>query len=307
MMKRAIVTGATGAVGTALVQELINHGIEVLVFCRPGSKRNVHIPQSPLVTCMECPLDRLDTVQNTTGKTYDTFYHFAWTGTTGAGRNDMYLQNANVKYTLDAVAAAHRFGCTAFVGAGSQAEYGRASGVLKPDTPTHPETGYGIAKLCAGQMARERAHQLGLRAIWVRILSVFGPNDGSQSMVMSTIQKLQSGQSPEFTKGEQIWDYVYSRDAAAAFRLLGQSNLDGKTYVLGSGRPRPLKSYICAIRDIVAPNAELRMGAIPYADRQVMHLEADISALNRDVGFEPAWRFEDGIRAMIMAQNDEMR
>ena len=37
-MKRAIVTGATGAVGTALIRELINSSIETLVFCREGSK-----------------------------------------------------------------------------------------------------------------------------------------------------------------------------------------------------------------------------------------------------------------------------
>lgn len=39
-MKRAVVTGATGAIGTALIKELIKNNIEVLVFCREGSARN---------------------------------------------------------------------------------------------------------------------------------------------------------------------------------------------------------------------------------------------------------------------------
>ena len=221
-MKRAIITGATGAVGTALIKELISHNIEVLVFCREGSKRNVQIPSHELVTIKYCALNELETVQNDTGKNYDVFYHFAWAGTTGAARNDMYLQNQNVRYALDAVAAAKRFGCQLFIGAGSQAEYGRVEGLLRPDTPTFPEMGYGIGKLCAGQMTREYAHQLGMEHIWVRILSVYGPNDGTQSMVMSTILKLKNGEVPEFTKGEQLWDYLYSGDAANAFRLLGE-------------------------------------------------------------------------------------
>ena len=37
-MKRAVITGATGAIGTALVEELVSNGIEVLVLCREGSK-----------------------------------------------------------------------------------------------------------------------------------------------------------------------------------------------------------------------------------------------------------------------------
>ena len=43
-MKRAVITGATGAVGTALLQELIENNVEILVLCREGSARNSKIP-----------------------------------------------------------------------------------------------------------------------------------------------------------------------------------------------------------------------------------------------------------------------
>lgn len=301
-MKKAIITGATGAVGTALVKELISHNVEVLVFFREGSKRNEQIPEHKLVTKRYCSLSELENVQNDTGKTYDIFYHFAWEGTTGTARNDMYLQNQNVKYALDAVAAAKRFGCHTFIGAGSQAEYGRVEGILKPDTPTFPEMGYGIGKLCAGQMTREYAHQLGMNHIWTRILSVYGPNDGAQSMVMSTINKLKNGEVPQFTKGEQMWDYLYSGDAAEAFRLLGERGTDGKIYVLGSGTARPLAEYIKDIRNIVNPNAEIDLGAIPYSERQVMHLQADVDELHNDTGWTAHTTFTEGIENILRKQ-----
>lgn len=301
MVKRAIITGATGAIGIALIHELISNGIEVLVFCRKGSKRNSQIPNHDLVTKCNCNLSELKDVQNSTGKNYDVFYHFAWEGTTGVARNDMYLQNMNVKYALDAVALAHRFGCKLFVGAGSQAEYGRFEGVLQPNTPVFPEMGYGYAKLCAGQMTREYAHQLGMKHIWTRILSVYGPNDGSQSMVMSTICKLKNNEVPKFTKGEQMWDYLYSGDAAQAFYLLGNNGVDGKTYVLGSGQAHPLKEYIEMIRDIVNPNSRVDIGALPYGDKQVMHLQADITELQKDTGFMPCTNFKEGIKNIIKA------
>lgn len=301
-MKKAIITGATGAVGTALVKELISHNVEVLVFCREGSKRNEQIPEHKLVTKRYCSLSELATVQNDTGKDYDCFYHFAWEGTTGTARNDMYLQNQNVKYALDAVATAKRFGCHTFISAGSQAEYGRVEGMLKPNTPTFPEMGYGIGKLCAGQMTREYAHQLGMKHIWTRILSVYGPHDGAQSMVMSTINKLKNGKVPQFTKGEQMWDYLYSGDAAEAFRLLGERGIDGKIYVLGSGTARPLAEYIKDIRNIVKPNAEIDLGAIPYSERQVMHLQADVDELHNDTGWTAHTTFIEGIENILREQ-----
>jgi nucleoside-diphosphate-sugar epimerase len=298
-MKRAIITGATGAVGTALVKELITNNIETLVLCREGSRRNHQIPDHPLVTRKHCSLDQLASIENDTGKNYDIFYHFAWMGTTGAERNDMYLQNQNIRFALDAVGAAKRFGCHTFIGAGSQAEYGRVEGVLRPDTPAFPEMGYGIGKLCAGQMTREYAHQQGMQHIWVRILSIYGPNDGPQSMVMSTIEKLQSGEVPQFTKGEQLWDYLYSEDAAEAFRLLGEKGHDDKVYVLGSGNARPLAEYIKDIRDVVNPNGEIALGAIPYSSKQVMHLEADIHDINYDTGWTPTTQYKTGIKKII--------
>lgn len=303
-MKKAIITGATGAIGTALVRELIENNIEVLVICREGSKRNSLIPNHSLVTIKYCSLEQLKKLENDTGKKYDVFYHFAWEGTTGNARNDMYLQNQNVRYTLDAVNVAKRFGCTRFIGAGSQAEYGRVEGMLKPDTPTVPEMGYGIAKLCAGQMSREEAHQKGMEHIWVRILSVYGPNDGAQSMVMSTINKLKNGEVPSFTKGEQMWDYLYSGDAATAFRLLGEKGKDGKIYVLGSGEARQLVEYIEDIRNMVSPGAKLGIGEVPYSDKQVMYLCADVTELKSDIGFNPITDFKDGI-AKILERSKE--
>lgn len=283
----------------ALVRELVNKNIEVLIFCREKSERNRHIPKHPLVKTLHCSLDELSQIQNTTGKTYDVFYHFAWMGTTGMARNDIYLQNQNVRYALDAVGAAKRFGCHTFIGAGSQAEYGRVEGILKQDTPAFPETGYGIAKLCACQMTKEYACQLGIRHIWVRILSVYGPDDRAQSMIMSTIHNLQNGEVSKFTKGEQIWDYLYSGDAGHAFCLIGEKGVSNKIYVLGSGKAKPLASYIRIIRDIVAPGATLEFGALPYGAKQVMHLCADVSELEADTGWKAETEFPEGINKIL--------
>ena len=295
---RAIITGATGAIGAALVNEFVKNGVETLVFVREGG-RNRSIPLSPLVTKITCPLERLKDIRNETGKSYDVFYHFAWANTFGEGRNDADAQVKNIEYALNAVETAKRFGCHTFIGAGSQAEYGRAEGALTPDTPTFPENGYGIAKLAAGFLTRLRAEQLGLKHIWVRVLSVYGPNDGAQTMVTSTIAKLRNGEKAQFTRGEQLWDYLYSADAAEAFRLLGEKGIDGKTYVLGSGQSRPLHEYIQIIGKCLNAENLLEFGKIPYSSKQVMCLCADISELTKDTGWKPRFGFEEGVSELL--------
>lgn len=297
---RVIITGPTGAIGIALIQECIKNNVEVLAICRKNSKRMKNIPQSPLVDILELNLDEYNLYEPANIQKYDVFFHFAWNATIGNGRNDMILQNENVRYALDAVLLAKKFGCDTFIGAGSQAEYGRSNEKLTSKTPTFPENGYGIAKLCAGQMTRIMCQQQNMRHVWMRILSIYGPHDGEMTMVSSTIKKLLNGEVPQFTKGEQMWDYLYSKDAARAMLLLAEKGKNGKIYCIGSGQKRPLAEYIQDIRDTIDPALKLDLGAIEYSPNQVMYLCADIDELTKDTGFVPTTKFKDGIEETIM-------
>lgn len=297
---RVIITGPTGAIGIALIQECIKNNVEVLAICRKNSKRRKNIPRSPLVDILELNLDEYHLYEPQNIQKCDVFFHFAWNATIGNGRNDMMLQNENVRYALDAVLLAKKLGCNTFIGAGSQAEYGRSNEKLTSKTPTFPENGYGIAKLCAGQMTRIMCQQQNMRHVWMRILSIYGPHDGEMTMVSSTIKKLLNGEVPQFTKGEQMWDYLYSKDAARAMLLLAEKGKNGKIYCIGSGQKRPLAEYIQDIRDAIDPALNLDLGAIEYSSNQVMYLCADIDELTKDTGFVPTTKFKDGIKETIM-------
>jgi nucleoside-diphosphate-sugar epimerase len=301
-MQTALITGATGAVGMGLIDALLKHNVRVVAVVRGNSNRADRIKESDMVKKVECDLAQMENLPKLvqeTGWKPDVFYHFAWDGTFGDSRNDMYAQNENVKYALNAVKAADEMGCSAFIGAGSQAEYGRFEGKLNASVPAFPENGYGMAKLCAGQMTRVECEKRGLRHIWTRILSVYGEYDGSATMVMSTIGKLLRGEKPSCTAGEQMWDYIYAKDAGRAFYLLGESGIAGKTYCIGSGSARPLRQYIEEIRNAVNPKAEIGFGDVPYSEKQVMYLCADISDLTADTGFLPEYTFEQGIRETV--------
>ena len=289
----------------ALLKKGIEEKCRVLVLANPESKRLNRIPKSDCVTVIPCGIDEYksldaDKLLNELRlEKIDVFYHLSWAGTFGEARNDMELQNKNLEYTLDALHLAGRLKCECFVGVGSQAEYGRVQGELRADTPTNPENGYGIKKLEAGIRSRQLAGELGIRHIWARVLSIYGPYDGTATMVMSTIDKLINGIEPELTQGEQLWDYLYSEDAAEALFRLGEKGVDGRIYPIGSGIARPLKDYIEIIGSIVNPKVSLGFGKRPYADNQVMYLKADISELQADTGFAAKTDFADGIRSIL--------
>ncbi len=245
-------------------------------------------------------MEEIDRLPELIGKSVEAFFHLAWLGTqVNSNRMDMYLQNTNVKQALDTVYVAKELGCKVYVGAGSQAEYGRIDGVIHPDSPTNPVSGYGMAKLCAGQMTRALCKEFGIRHIWPRIVSIYGKNDAPKTLVNVLIRALQAGERPKLTAGEQLWDYLYADDAGEALYMMADKGKDGAVYVLGSGRTRKLKDFMMDIRDAVNKDISLGLGEIPYLPDQAMHLEADIENLNKDTGWYPKTEFAVGIRTLL--------
>jgi len=297
MIKRIIVTGATGAVGSAVVRRALANDISVTCIVHQGSKRLGNLPKDERLSIVECNLSDYRNLQM--AGQYDAFIHLSWEKTFGASRDDAEVQTRNIQYTLDAVQLAHRCGCQVFVGAGSQAEYGVQSVDLTPDLPVKPESGYGIAKYAAGKLSAMLCKSLGMRQCWVRILSVYGPNDGENSLVSYLIREFKNGNTPQLTKCEQMWDYLYADDAADAILAVAEKGNDGKAYPLGSGKGRRLSEYVEDIKAVINPLLVVKFGAKDYYPHQPMHLVADITELKKDTGWGPLFSFIDGIRETV--------
>lgn len=296
-MNRIIVTGATGCVGSAVVRHALAKGINVICIVHQGSKRLSNLPSDDRIKIVECNLSDYKTLQ--LDGEYDAFIHLSWEKTFGASRDDAEVQARNIQFTLDACQLAKRCGCKVFVGAGSQAEYGVQSVDLTPSLPCNPESGYGIAKYAAGKLSAMLCKNLGMRQNWVRILSVFGPNDGENTLISYVIRELKAGRSPELTKCEQIWDYLYADDVGDAILAIAEKGIDGKAYPLGSGKGRKLSEYVEDIRRIINPTVEVKFGAKDYYPHQPMHLVADLMELTADTGWGPKTYFVDGIRQIM--------
>ena len=299
-MKKIVITGATSMIGASIVKCAMDKGNDILCIIRKNSNRICNLPKSQNITLIHANQDEYEQLE-VSGK-YDEFYHLAWEKTFGSSRDDIYTQEKNILYTLDAVRLAKRIGCSVFIGAGTQAEYGIVTESLNSNTPVNPQSGYGIAKYAAGKLSRLLCSQLNIRHNWVRIVSTFGPMDASHMLIMHVINELKSNHSPELTKCEQIWDYLYCDDAAKAFLEVGNKGIDGKIYTLGSGNTRKLSEFLEVVKNIINPCIALQFGKKEYYQYQPMYLCADISELTNDTGWKPEISFEEGIKRIIASQ-----
>jgi nucleoside-diphosphate-sugar epimerase len=214
-------------------------------------------------------------------------------------RNDP-RQEENVGATANLAASAIKVGARAFVATGSQAEYGPLNRIVLESDPLNPTTLYGRAKCAARTTAQQICAEV--RFAWLRVFSLYGPNDNESWLIPSLIDALSKGKSPKLTAGEQLWDFLYVADAAAAIVAVLETQTASGDFNLGSGVALPLRQAIETIRDIVSPRTALTFGEIPYRPDQVMHLQADITRLRAAVGWSPTTDFREGVKETIRRQ-----
>lgn len=303
---RIVITGASGMIGSELARISAEQGKEVIAVVRKNSAKITNLPENNNIHIVECDLNEIEKLPEKINYKCDIFYHFAWMGVYGESRNDTLLQTSNIEATLKAVKAAKEIGCYKFVGAGSQAEYGKQDCNLTSVTPVNPAMGYGVAKYCAGRLGAIEAKRQGISFNWGRIISVYGEKDNAYTLVGSAIRAFLKGESVKFSQCTQIWDYLYQSDAARAFEAIGERGKDAKTYVVGSGQGLPLKEYVKMIYDAVGnKNAKMLFGAIPNNEQAITYLCADLTELNEDTGFVPLISFKEGIKKTCSVIKDK--
>ena len=136
--------------------------------------------------------------------------------------------------------------------------------------------------------------------LWTRILSASGPYDNENTIIPILLKTILNGEHFKTTKGEQIWEFIYADDVAEAMFLIGEKGVNGKIYPIGTGNAKPLKEFLEIAKNNVDRTMQLGYGEVPYGEKQVMHLEADLSELQEDTGFNPKVSFDEGIQRTIM-------
>ena len=274
-MRKAIVTGATGFLGNALVKELTENETFVYALCRRDSKRLSRLSNIKNIEVIE--IDLLNKSAAAKINDADVFYHLAWEGK----RNNFDEQFKNVEMTSNCLKMAAELRCKRFICTGSQAEYGSTDELITEETRTNPTTAYGACKVAAYYLAAYYAKQLNIDLTWVRVFSVYGPNDNSNTLISSLLKELSTKQTFTLqTNGKHIWNFLHEEDAARALRLLGWSKQSNTIFNVAGKNSRPLCEFIEELKMKINPKAKIKYGN----DLCPVNMRVSIEKLLNEIG-----------------------
>ena len=294
-MKRAIITGADGFVGSNTVNCFLQNGIEVLAIDIVDEPRRLKSQDGLKYKCLDISdVSSLATVASI-GE-YDTFVHFAWVGSAGPQRTDYNLQMQNALNTVECMKVAKQLGCERFVCAGSIME--REVEAAVHSQGSRPGMGYiyGMGKHIAHCLCKAVAADIGIDLLWPMITNAYGVGELSPRFVNTTLRKIINGEPLQFTAGTQNYDFVYVTDVARAFYAVAQDGVPFKEYIIGSGNARPLREFILEMQQALAPDAVPQFGDVPFTGTNLPLSAFDSSELEQDCSFKTEVSFAEGTR-----------
>ena len=320
IVKRILVTGASGFVGRNTLGPLRTLGFEV-----HGTVESRDVLDERGV--VEHDVDLLDSHQIRRlirDVAPSHLLHLAWC--TEHGKYWEALENLDwVAASLTLARAFHEHGGKRMVMAGSCAEYDWAapnrtaqetnppppqggspageesretSACVEGVTPCRPATLYGISKYALHTLISAFNDRAGISGAWARIFLLYGPNEDSRRLVASVIRSLLSGEPAECTHGEQVRDFLHVADAGSALAALVNSGVEGPVN-LASGKAVPLSELLHVLGKQLGRGDLIRLGARPAPPNDPLVLAANTRRLNEEVGWEPAMDLETGLEATI--------
>lgn len=292
-MKKVLITGGNGFLGSLLAEELLKNNIEVIAADREGCSANV--PAGARFTAFD--MSDFKTLKDSVAdRDIDVMYHMAWTGSYGAARGDYSLQLDNVKYTCDAVRVAAQMGIQRFVGAGTLAQMDCHAYIPENGSEPNIVSCYGTAKISAQYMSKAVAAAEHIEHVWCIISNTYGIKNTTGNFVNMALRKMLKGERAAFTNAEQNYDFVYVTDTIRGLFLCGKNGKNACSYYIGSGKARQLKEYIHIMRDTVDPAIPLYLGEVPFKGVSLPIKQYDCSKIMEDTGYQAEISFKDGIK-----------
>lgn len=290
-MANVIVAGANGFIGKNLVSNLLSRGYTVTAL---GNRFDEELLNT--ATCVTVTDKSIEQIgEELKDKEYACFYDLAWAGTSGPKRADYNIQLDNVRLTCDYVKLAASIGCPRVIYASSINEMETYEYLQSNDIEPSGGYIYGTGKLAGHLMGETVAKMAGIDFIPVIITNIYGIGEKSARLIYTSIKKLLAGEHCSFTEGYQTYDFIYISDAINSMIEVAEKGKGFTRYYIGSGEPKPLREFLLKMRDIVAPDAELGLGDIPFKGVSVDYHQFEMKQVEKDTGYTNKVSFEDGI------------
>jgi len=303
-MKKVVVTGGAGFIGSHLAEQLARDGNEVIILddLSTGKMGNIErIINEKNVNFVEGSILDLPLLEKVFRGIEYVFHHAASISVAESTEYPLKYNENNITGTLNVLLAAQKNEARKVIFASSSAVYGDPIELpTREDVFLNPLSPYAISKLVGEYYCKVFKELYNLSTVCLRYFNVYGPRQDYLSEytdVITSFIKTASEDLPPtiFGDGEQSRDFVYVEDVVSANTILAENSF-ALTYNVGSGHSITINRIAEIIINLLRSKQTQIYKRVRTGDAK--HTLADITRI-KSLGFIPKWTLDQGLSATI--------
>jgi nucleoside-diphosphate-sugar epimerase len=304
-MNHYVVTGGAGFIGSSLVRGLLATGqnVHVIDDLSTGSLDNLE-EVADQITVHEYDIRNYDRIAPVIAGARRVFHLAALPSVPKSILDPVSSHQVNIDGTFNIFRAAAEGKVGRVVYAASSSAYGDTD-VLpkKEDMLPRPKSPYALQKLVGEYYGSVFSDCFGLETVALRFFNVFGPRQDPTSVYSGVLSifltALIERRSPTmYGDGEQSRDFTYVEDVVGLLLKASEANgVSGRVFNAGNGNRYTLNETWSLLQKIEGVDLPAKYG--PPRAGDVRDSQADVTAAVRELGHEPRFTFEEGLRRTL--------
>ena len=305
-MKKAVVTGGAGFIGSHLVEALREKGLEVKVIdnLHAGRKENLASVMKE-IEFVEGDVRNIDFLLKEFRNSDIVFHEAALHYVRESVEKPLEFNEVNVSGTLNVLEAARKNNVKRVVFASTCAVYGNAEKLpLEENAQLNPLNPYAITKIAGEMYAKHYFESFGLETVSLRYFNAFGPRQPANSpysaIIPIMVSSVLKGKKPKiFGTGEQSRDFVFVKDIARAnISAMGaKKEAFGKAINIGTGKSTSITSILNGVNNSLGKS--ILAEHLPGRKEEIFKIQSSVKLAKKLLGFECKYTFEKGLKETI--------
>ena len=297
MIRRILLTGSSGTIGTRLCEMLLEKGYDVIGVDRKPNKWNKEVQSRTIVADLLVPatFDKLP-------RDIDLVIHLAANARVYDSVVSPHIAIENIQMMCNLLEFMRLTGMKRCIFASSREVYGeqKAEKLMESmATFSGSESPYTASKVAGEAMMHAYSACYGIGSVIVRFSNVYGRYDDSNRLVPLFIRKTLAGEDLTVYGADKTYDFTFIDDAAGAVVSIVKlfDSLAGETFNIATGIGTPLLDVAKKIQDDLG--VEKPISVKPNRTGELMHYVADIDKARKAFGYTPMVRIDEGLRRAI--------
>jgi len=314
-MKKILITGAGGFIGSHLVENCVEEGYDVKAFVRYNSTNNWGWLENSVVKndieVVSGDIRDYDSVFNALVNCKAVFHLAALIGIPYSYVSPLAYIKTNIEGTYNVLQAAKERNLTNIVITSTSETYGTAQKI--PINENHPLVGqspYSASKIAADQIALSYHKSFGFPVKIARPFNTYGPRQSARAIIPTIITQLLSGKSElDLGNTKPTRDLTYVRDTVSGFIEIYKSiDLIGEVTNIGMNEEISVEELAKRIADILNVSITIKKDEkrIRPENSEVERLRCDNIKLQKYTSWKPKYNLEQGLTETISWIKDNM-